>query len=82
MTLRKKLSLASGLTAFVTVGILAVSAYLIASHELRSQVDDSLRARADTIVREINRALERPDFMGRQRTPLGPTLLQIGRAHV
>jgi two-component system, OmpR family, sensor histidine kinase MprB len=76
MTLRKKLSLASGLTAFVTVGILAVSAYIIASHELRSQVDDSLRARADTIVREINRALERPDFMGRQRTPLGPTLLQ------
>ena len=76
MTLRKKLSLASGLTAFVTVGILAVSAYLIASHELRSQVDDSLRARADTIVREINRALQRPDFMGRQRTPLGPTLLQ------
>ena len=76
MTLRKKLSLASGLTAFVTVGMLAVSAYLIASHELRSQVDDSLRARADTIVREINRALQRPDFMGRQRTPLGPTLLQ------
>ena len=76
MTLRKKLSLASGLTAFVTVGMLAISAYLIASHELRSQVDDSLRARADTIVREINRALQRPDFLGRQRTPLGPTLLQ------
>ena len=56
MTLRKKLSLASGLTAFVTVGILAISAYVIASHELRSQVDDSLRARADTIVRELGPA--------------------------
>lgn len=76
MTLRKKLSLASGLIAFITVGVLATSAYLIASHELRSQVDDSLHARADTIVREINRALQRPDFLGRQRTPLGPTLLQ------
>ena len=76
MTLRKRLALASGLVAFVTVGILAISAYLIASHELRSQVDDSLKSRGATIVREISRALERPDFFGRQRTPLGPTLLQ------
>ena len=76
MTLRKRLALASGLVAFVTVGVLAVSAYLIASHELRSQVDDSLKSRAATIVREIDRALERSDFFGRQRVPLGPTLLQ------
>ena len=76
MTLRKRLALASGLVAFVTVGVLAVSAYLIASHELRSQVDDSLKSRAATIVREIDRALERTDFFGRQRVPLGPTLLQ------
>jgi len=76
MTLRKRLALASGLVAFVTVGVLAVSAYLIASHELRSQVDASLKSRAATIVREIDRALERTDFFGRQRVPLGPTLLQ------
>lgn len=76
MTLRKRLALASGLVAFVTVGVLAVSAYLIASHELRSQVDDSLKSRAATIVREIDRALGRSDFFGRQRVPLGPTLLQ------
>lgn len=76
MTLRKRLALASGLVAFVTVGVLAISAYLIASHELRSQVDDSLKSRAATIVREIDRALERTDFFGRQRVPLGPTLLQ------
>lgn len=76
MTLRKKLSLASGLIALVTVGVLSISAYLIAGQQLRSQVDDSLKARAQTIVREIDRALQRPDFLGRQRTPLGPTLLQ------
>ena len=76
MTLRKKLSLASGLVALVTVVVLAVSAHLIASHELRSQVDDSLKSRGAAIVRELNRAFERPDFFGRQRVPLGPTLLQ------
>jgi two-component system sensor histidine kinase MprB len=76
MTLRKKLALVTGLITLVTVGVLAVSAYLIASHELRSQVDDSLKSRAATIVREIDRALERTDFFGRQRAPLGPTLLQ------
>lgn len=76
MTLRKKLALVTGLITLVTVGVLAVSAYLIASHELRSQVDDSLKSRAATIVREIDRALERTDFFGRQRVPLGPTLLQ------
>lgn len=76
MTLRKKLALVSGLITLVTVGVLAISAYLIASHELRSQVDDSLKSRAATIVREIDRALERTDFFGRQRVPLGPTLLQ------
>lgn len=76
MNLRKRLAIASGLVALVTVGVLAASAYLIASHELRSQVDASLKSRADTIVREIDRALERPDFLGRQRVPLGPTLLQ------
>ncbi len=42
MTLRKKLALVTGLITLVTVGVLAVSAYVIASHELRSQVDDSL----------------------------------------
>ena len=76
MTLRKKLALVTGLITLVTVGVLAVSAYVIASHELRSQVDDSLKSRAATIVREIDRALDRPDFFGRQRVPLGPTLLQ------
>jgi two-component system sensor histidine kinase MprB len=76
MTLRKKLALVSGLITLVTVGVLAVSAYLIASHELRSQVDDSLKSRAATIVREIDRAFDRRDFFGRQRAPLGPTLLQ------
>jgi two-component system sensor histidine kinase MprB len=76
MTLRKRLAIGSGLVALVTVGVLAVSAYLIASHELRSQVDDTLKSRAATIVREIDRALDRPDFFGRQRVPLGPTLLQ------
>lgn len=76
MNLRKKLALASGLVTLVTVGVLAVSAYVIASHELRSQVDDSLKSRAATIVREIDRALDRRDIFGRQRAPLGPTLLQ------
>lgn len=76
MTLRKKLALVTGLITLVTVGVLAFSAYVIASHELRSQVDDSLKSRAATIVREIDRALDRPDFFGRQRVPLGPTLLQ------
>lgn len=76
MTLRKRLAIASGLVALVTVGVLAFSAYLIASHELRSQVDGTLKSRAATIVREIDRALERTDFFGRQRVPLGPTLLQ------
>ncbi|MBU3704071.1 MAG: hypothetical protein FGM42_06825, partial [Ilumatobacteraceae bacterium] len=73
MNLRKKLALASGLVTLVTVGVLAVSAYVIASHELRSQVDDSLKSRAATIVREIDRALDRRDIFGRQRAPLGPT---------
>lgn len=76
MNLRKKLALASGLVTLATVGVLAVSAYVIASHELRSQVDDSLKSRAATIVREIDRALDRRDIFGRQRAPLGPTLLQ------
>ncbi|NBP53719.1 MAG: sensor histidine kinase [Actinobacteria bacterium] len=76
MNLRKKLALASGLVTLATVGVLAVSAYVIASHELRSQVDDSLKSRAATIVREIDRVLDRRDFFGRQRQPLGPTLLQ------
>ena len=76
MNLRKKLALVSGLITLVTVGVLAVSAYLIASHELRSQVDDSLKSRAATIVREIDRALDQRDFFGRQRAPIGPTLLQ------
>jgi two-component system sensor histidine kinase MprB len=76
MSLRKKLALVSGLITLVTVGVLAVSAYLIASHELRSQVDESLKSRAATIVREIDRALDRRDFFGRQRAPIGPTLLQ------
>ena len=76
MTLRKRLSIATALVVLVTVSALAVAAYAIAGHELRSQVDDSLATRADAIVRQIDRELQRPRFPGRQQVPLGPTLLQ------
>ena len=76
MTLRKRLSLATALVVLVTVSALAVAAYAIAGHELRSQVDDTLATRADAIVRQIDRDLQRPRFPGRQQVPLGPTLLQ------
>ena len=45
MTLRSRLAIATGGIAFVAVGTLAAGAYVIASHELRSQVDASLSAR-------------------------------------
>ena len=76
MSLRSRLAIATGGIAFVAVGTLAAGAYIIASHELRSQVDASLSARASTIVREISRSFDRPRFPGRQSSPLGPTLLQ------
>jgi two-component system sensor histidine kinase MprB len=76
MSLRKRLSIATGLVVLVTVSALAIATYALAGHELRSQVDDSLAARADAIVRQIDRELQRPQFPGRQRSPLGPTLLQ------
>lgn len=76
MSLRKRLSIATALVVLVTVSALAVAAYAIAGHELRTQVDDSLATRADAIVRQIDRELQRPQFFDRQRAPLGPTLLQ------
>ena len=76
MSLRSRLAIATGGIAFVAVGTLAAGAYIIASHELRSQVDASLSSRASTIVREINRNFEQPRFPGRMSSPLGPTLLQ------
>ena len=76
MSLRKRLSIATALVVFLTVAALAVAAYAIAGHELRSQVDDTLATRADAIVRQIDRELQRPQFSDRQRAPLGPTLLQ------
>jgi two-component system sensor histidine kinase MprB len=76
MSLRKRLSIATALVVLVTVSALAIAAYAIAGHELRSQVDDTLATRADAIVRQIDRELQRPRFPGRQQVPLGPTLLQ------
>lgn len=76
MTLRKRLSIATALVVLVTVSALAIAAYAIAGHELRSQVDDTLATRAVAIVRQIDRELQRPQFPGRQQAPLGPTLLQ------
>ena len=76
MSLRSRLAIATGGIAFVAVGTLAAGAYIIASHELRSQVDASLSSRASTIVREINRDFEQPRFPGRMSSPLGSTLLQ------
>ena len=76
MSLRSRLALATGGVALVAVSGLAIGAYVIASHELRSQVDSSLSSRASTIVSAIHRDLQEPNFPGRQRFPLGPTLLQ------
>ena len=76
MSLRSRLALATGGVALVAVSGLAIGAYVIASHELRSQVDSSLSSRATTIVRAIQQDFQQPNFPGRQRFPLGPTLLQ------
>jgi hypothetical protein len=49
MSLRKRLSIATALVVLVTVSALAIAAYAIAGHELRSQVDDTLATRAEAV---------------------------------
>ena len=50
MTLRTRIACAAGLAVALAVMVAAVAVYLGVRGELRGEVDDSLRTRAETIL--------------------------------
>ncbi len=52
MTLRKRLSLIAAASVGIAVLISVVGCYMLVRHQLRSQVDDSLRGQADAVLNQ------------------------------
>ena len=72
MTLRKRLSLIAAASVGIAVLLAVAGCYMLVRHQLRSQVDNSLRAQANAVINQGGIALERvsadpPEIMAGDR---------------